>query len=82
MGAPRLHFHLRHKLQSFLLDLDERFAGYLGPEEFCLYNMCNNHFFYNRKPFEQFLECKKLVIILKYISSQLRSFEISGQINC
>ncbi|KAH8254707.1 hypothetical protein KR032_011779 [Drosophila birchii] len=57
MGAPRLHFHLRHKLKSFLLDLDERFAGYLGPEEFCLYNMCNNHFFYNRKPFEKFLNC-------------------------
>ncbi|KAI8038357.1 rRNA N6-adenosine-methyltransferase ZCCHC4 [Drosophila gunungcola] len=56
LGAPRLHFHLRQKLQSFLLDLDERFAAYLGPEEFCLYNMCNNHFFYNRKPFEQFLE--------------------------
>ncbi|XP_037716934.1 rRNA N6-adenosine-methyltransferase ZCCHC4 [Drosophila subpulchrella] len=55
MGAPRLHFHLRHKLQSFLLDLDERFAEYLGSEEFCLYNMCNNHFFYDRKPFEEFL---------------------------
>ncbi|XP_043948202.1 rRNA N6-adenosine-methyltransferase ZCCHC4 isoform X2 [Drosophila biarmipes] len=55
MGAPRLHFHLRHKLKSFLLDLDERFAEYLGPEEFCLYNMCNNHFFYSRKPFEHFL---------------------------
>ncbi|XP_033247242.1 rRNA N6-adenosine-methyltransferase ZCCHC4 [Drosophila miranda] len=57
MGAPRLHFRLRANYKSFLLDLDERFARYLGPEEFCLYNMCNNHFFYKRKPFEKFLQC-------------------------
>ncbi|XP_068147052.1 rRNA N6-adenosine-methyltransferase ZCCHC4 [Drosophila tropicalis] len=59
MGAPRLHFHLRDKcknIQSFLLDLDERFAYHLGPNEFCHYNMCNNHFFYDRRPFESFLQ--------------------------
>ncbi|XP_017867604.1 PREDICTED: zinc finger CCHC domain-containing protein 4 [Drosophila arizonae] len=60
MGAPRLHFHLRiHKIQSFLLDFDERFSKYLSPQEFCLYNMCNNHFFYQREPFERFLKCNK-----------------------
>ncbi|KAH8337778.1 hypothetical protein KR067_002771, partial [Drosophila pandora] len=57
MGAPRLHFRLRRELSSFLLDLDERFAEHLSAAEFCLYNMCNNHFFYNRKPFEEFLVC-------------------------
>ncbi|KAM8713121.1 hypothetical protein ACLKA7_013437 [Drosophila subpalustris] len=58
MGAPRLHFHLRRgqKIKSFLLDFDERFGKYLSPEEFCLYNMCNNHFFYDRQPFELFLQ--------------------------
>jgi len=61
MGVPRLHFHLRrsHKIKSFLLDFDERFGSYLSPQEFCLYNMCNNHFFYSRKPFELFLKCKR-----------------------
>lgn len=61
MGAPRLHFYLRRiqKMQSFLLDFDERFSKYLSPQEFCLYNMCNNHFFYNRQPFEMFLKCNK-----------------------
>ncbi|XP_030387265.1 rRNA N6-adenosine-methyltransferase ZCCHC4 [Scaptodrosophila lebanonensis] len=59
IGAPRLHFYLRKEpnMCSFLLDLDERFAAHLSPQEFCLYNMCNNHFFYSRQPFEQFLKC-------------------------
>lgn len=93
VGAPRLHFHLRHKLQSFLLDLDERFAEYLGPEEFCLYNMCNNHFFYDRTPFEQFLagtSSDRLVIVTdppfgcrtELISHTLRSLrKLHNQIN-
>ncbi|XP_017839600.1 rRNA N6-adenosine-methyltransferase ZCCHC4 isoform X2 [Drosophila busckii] len=60
MGTPRLHFHLRRtgNIKSFLLDFDERFAEHLNPQEFCLYNMCNNHFFYKRQPFEMFLKCK------------------------
>ncbi|XP_034111517.1 rRNA N6-adenosine-methyltransferase ZCCHC4 [Drosophila albomicans] len=59
MGAPRLHFHLRRNknIASFLLDFDDRFGSYLSPNEFCLYNMCNNHFFYARQPFEDFLKC-------------------------
>ncbi|XP_032590921.1 rRNA N6-adenosine-methyltransferase ZCCHC4 [Drosophila grimshawi] len=59
MGAPRLHFYLRRttKMKSFLLDFDERFVVYLSSKEFCQYNMCNNHFFYNPEPFEQFLKC-------------------------
>ncbi|KAH8399104.1 hypothetical protein KR215_002288 [Drosophila sulfurigaster] len=59
MGAPRLHFHLRRNknIASFLLDFDDRFGSYLSPKEFCLYNMCNNHFFYARQPFEDFLKC-------------------------
>ncbi|KAH8401910.1 hypothetical protein KR009_008661 [Drosophila setifemur] len=66
VGAPRLHFHLRSKLPSFLLDLDERFAQYLSPEEFCQYNMCNNNFFYKQQPFEEFLRgtfLDKLLIV-------------------
>ncbi|KAH8305953.1 hypothetical protein KR018_006613 [Drosophila ironensis] len=84
MGAPRLHFRLRDKLCSFLLDLDERFADFLGPQEFCLYNMCNNHFFYPRQPLEEFLQCSasdKLLIVTdppfgcrtELISNTLRS---------
>lgn len=61
MGVPRLHFYLQsmQNVKSFLLDFDERFGSYLSPQEFCLYNMCNNHFFYSREPFEQFLKCNK-----------------------
>ncbi|KRF79744.1 rRNA N6-adenosine-methyltransferase ZCCHC4 isoform X1 [Drosophila virilis] len=96
MGAPRLHFHLRRirKMQSFLLDFDERFGAYLSPREFCLYNMCNNHFFYNRDPFELFLKCNnndRVLIVTdppfgcrtELIAHTLRSLvRLHNRINC
>ncbi|KAH8413686.1 hypothetical protein KR222_003934, partial [Zaprionus bogoriensis] len=68
MGAPRLHFHLQRMpgVSSFLLDFDERFSSFLSAQQFCLYNMCNNFYFYSRAPFEQFLKCssnERLLIV-------------------
>ena len=60
MGAPRLHGYLRSNhanIQSFLLDLDQRFYQFYDDSEFAWYNMCNNYFFDNeqRKHLEKFL---------------------------
>uniref|UniRef100_A0A336KBN6 CSON011077 protein n=1 Tax=Culicoides sonorensis TaxID=179676 RepID=A0A336KBN6_CULSO len=46
IGAPALFDELKcHKIQCFLLDLDERLFTFHSPNEFALYNMFNHHFF-------------------------------------
>ncbi|XP_013108293.2 rRNA N6-adenosine-methyltransferase ZCCHC4 [Stomoxys calcitrans] len=64
MGAPRLHAHLSNlwpnTIKSFLLDFDHRFYYFYNDQQFCWYNMCNNHFFdeLQRQEFFKFLKCK------------------------
>ncbi|KAJ8025759.1 Zinc finger CCHC domain-containing protein 4 [Holothuria leucospilota] len=63
VGVPRLHEMLRKdrdklKIDSLLLDIDERFTQFYHPSEFCHYNMFNHYFFDNGSKgiYESFLQ--------------------------
>uniref|UniRef100_UPI00358EEEE8 rRNA N6-adenosine-methyltransferase ZCCHC4 isoform X3 n=1 Tax=Myxine glutinosa TaxID=7769 RepID=UPI00358EEEE8 len=49
LGTPRVHDEVRVKgndeIHSMLLDIDSRFEKFYPADEFCRYNMFNNHFF-------------------------------------
>ncbi|XP_061565864.1 rRNA N6-adenosine-methyltransferase ZCCHC4 [Cololabis saira] len=53
VGTPRLQELIKLRnldrnhqpMRSLLLDIDYRYAQFYSPEEFCHYNMFNNHFF-------------------------------------
>ncbi|XP_068134395.1 rRNA N6-adenosine-methyltransferase ZCCHC4 isoform X2 [Hyperolius riggenbachi] len=58
VGTPRLHEWIRQhagegskaKVKSLLLDIDFRYSQFYSKEEFCHYNMFNNHFFGGEAP--------------------------------
>lgn len=51
IGVPKMHEYLNSKqdenigLSSFLMDIDHRYMQFFDPEQFCQYNLFNNHFF-------------------------------------
>ncbi|CAL8139599.1 unnamed protein product [Orchesella dallaii] len=68
VGTPSLHQHITSSnqkgLQSFLLDIDDRFVK-LYQSRFALYNMCNHHFFHESSKYQKFLaSARKLAIVV------------------
>ncbi|GBM78492.1 Zinc finger CCHC domain-containing protein 4 [Araneus ventricosus] len=62
IGVPKIHEYLMSNksagLTSFLMDIDHRYMQFFGPEQFCHYNLFNNHFFGGKastKKFKEFL---------------------------
>ncbi|GFS40590.1 rRNA N6-adenosine-methyltransferase ZCCHC4 [Nephila pilipes] len=51
IGVPKIHEYLNSKQEenigftSFLMDIDHRYMQFFDPEQFCQYNLFNNHFF-------------------------------------
>ncbi|GFW41645.1 rRNA N6-adenosine-methyltransferase ZCCHC4 [Trichonephila clavipes] len=51
IGTPKIHEYLNRNqnkntgLSSFLMDIDDRYMQFYDPEQFCQYNLFNNHFF-------------------------------------
>ncbi|KAF8796474.1 rRNA N6-adenosine-methyltransferase ZCCHC4 like protein [Argiope bruennichi] len=76
IGVPKIHEYLMSNktentgLTSFLMDIDHRYMQFFGPEQFCHYNLFNNHFFggkASKKKFKEFLTEKngeKVAILL------------------
>ncbi|KAJ3663199.1 hypothetical protein Zmor_007503 [Zophobas morio] len=61
MGTPRIHEFVATKcpkIDSLLLDFDQRYHRFYGPLQFCWYNSFNNHFFFQESSqiFDDFLK--------------------------
>ncbi|XP_059621670.1 rRNA N6-adenosine-methyltransferase ZCCHC4 [Phlebotomus argentipes] len=62
IGAPSIHAALckREDIQSFLLDIDERYGNFYSQETFAKFNMFNFYFFENASSAEQLEKFLKL----------------------
>ena len=62
IGAPRLHDFIKSKkprLQSILMDIDNRFQAFNQPSRFIRYNMFNNYYFNGRQDEVKLIEFLK-----------------------
>ncbi|PIK53720.1 putative zinc finger CCHC domain-containing protein 4 isoform X2 [Apostichopus japonicus] len=71
VGVPRLHETLlkdkaQLKIDSLLLDIDERFAQFFSSSEFCRYNMFNDYFFCgsSRVTLQSFLRNQRVLLVM------------------
>jgi len=91
IGCPRIHERILmdNTMNSFLLDIDQRFYQFYSPSQFCEYNMFNHHFFHgdeakvNLMTFMRSVQSDKLTMILdppfgglvKVLAQSLRCIE-------